>query len=71
MLEGRTPAFVGDSGLHHFGGGKYLWGNMPAFDTIRLRENEGDDYGRPLNLLFAGELTHINTFPFAAILEQN
>ena len=37
-----------------FGGKKFLWGNMPAFDVVQLASNEGDDYGCPVRLLFAG-----------------
>jgi len=37
-----------------FGGKKYLWGNIPALDVVRLGSNEGDDYGGQLRLLFAG-----------------
>lgn len=38
-----------------FGGQKYLWGNVPAFDILRLGSNEGEDYSGDLHLLFAGE----------------
>lgn len=37
-----------------FGGKKFLWGNIPAFDVLQLGSNEGDDYGGQLSLLFAG-----------------
>jgi hypothetical protein len=37
-----------------FGKKKYLWGNVPALDIVRLSENEGERYEKPLNLLFAG-----------------
>jgi hypothetical protein len=49
------PAFVGGERLHTFGGRKYLWGNMPAFDLVNLGSNEGTGYGGHLKLLFAGE----------------
>ncbi|KAF4538213.1 uncharacterized protein LTHEOB_10983 [Lasiodiplodia theobromae] len=32
---------------------KYLWGNMPAFDVLKLDRNEGANYDRDINLLFA------------------
>ena len=35
------------------GGRKYLWGNMPALDLLRLEENEGADTTEDLRLLFA------------------
>lgn len=38
-----------------FGGRKYLWGNVPAFDVLQLGANEGEAYGGKLRLLFAGE----------------
>lgn len=53
-LENRTPAFVrGGIGVT-FGGKKYLWGNVPALDVLRLETNEGDNYPGQLSLLFAG-----------------
>ena len=32
----------------------YYWGNTMAFDCLNLGENEGEDYGSALNLLFLG-----------------
>ena len=40
--------------LMSFGGRKYLWGNVPALDVLQLRYNEGEDYAKPLPMLFAG-----------------
>lgn len=50
------PTFIGDSehGQAVFGAKKFLWGNVPAIDVLQLGSNEGDGYGKPLNLLFAG-----------------
>jgi hypothetical protein len=45
---------MGDEIGVQFGGGKYLWGNIPALDILQLGLNEGDNYGEPLRLLFAG-----------------
>ncbi|KAL7808180.1 hypothetical protein V8C26DRAFT_304456 [Trichoderma gracile] len=61
VRENRTPAFIGDEGQVPFGGKKYLWGNMPAFDVLNLGSNEGDGYGKQLNLLFAasGDLRNV------------
>ncbi|ROT36821.1 hypothetical protein SODALDRAFT_298432 [Sodiomyces alkalinus F11] len=58
-LENRRPAFVGPG--QQFGGKKYLWGNMPAFDVLNLESNEGVDYDGQLNLLFAasGDLRNL------------
>ncbi|KAJ5761103.1 hypothetical protein N7520_008259 [Penicillium odoratum] len=52
ILEQRTPDFIGD-GNHTFGGKKYLWGNVPAFDVLKLESNEGEEYDGDLRLLFA------------------
>lgn len=54
--EGRKPAFMTSdaparSFNHHK---KYLWGNMPAFDVLKLEANEGKGYKGDLDLLFAG-----------------
>lgn len=38
-----------------FGTIKYLWGNIPAVDVVKLEENEGKDFAQPLSLLFAGK----------------
>ncbi|KAF2174400.1 hypothetical protein K469DRAFT_756748 [Zopfia rhizophila CBS 207.26] len=60
-LERRTPAFVGGRGLIPFGGQKFLWGNMPAFDLVNLSSNEGMDYNGHLKLLFgaSGDLRNV------------
>lgn len=43
-----------------FGLKKYLWGNMPPIDVLRLSENEGAAYAEELKLLFAGiKIKHI------------
>ncbi|KAL2293460.1 hypothetical protein FJTKL_05361 [Diaporthe vaccinii] len=62
VLQNRLPAFVGDGPLQvAFGGRKYLWGNVPAFDILQLVANEGEAYDRPLRLLFAasGDLRNV------------
>lgn len=54
-----------------FGYLKYLWGNVPAFDVLRLAENEGlkCSYDQDLNLCFAASgdlrnvITTVNTLP--------
>ncbi|KAH7397561.1 hypothetical protein BKA64DRAFT_642709 [Cadophora sp. MPI-SDFR-AT-0126] len=40
---------------------KYLWGNVPAFDVLNLRQNEGVDTTRDLRLLLAasGDLRNV------------
>ncbi len=48
------PTFVGDRGPQAFGGTKYLWGNMPAQDFVKLEQKEGSTYDKDLQLLFAG-----------------
>ena len=45
---------MGDGSVEEFGGKKYLWGNMPAYDVLKLDNNEGLSYKGPLSLLFAG-----------------
>lgn len=58
-LEGRKPAWETDvtaSSFHNpFGGEKYLWGNTPALDVLKLEQNEGLDYKEDIALLFAGK----------------
>ncbi|KAM0319007.1 hypothetical protein ACHAPQ_010503 [Fusarium lateritium] len=53
FLQSRQPAFVGEDTQKKFGGSKYLWGNVPALDILRLEDNEGKAYKKKLNLLFA------------------
>lgn len=68
VVEARIPTFV-DSGhepsmpQNGFGGNRFLWGNLPAFDILNLKHNEGEDYAKDLNLLFAasGDLRNIIT----------
>jgi hypothetical protein len=60
-LQNRTPAFVGGGIGVSFGGKKFLWGNVPALDVLRLDSNEGDQYQGQLSLLFAasGDLRNL------------
>ena len=80
-MEDRSPTFVeDDSGdktapssiTTSFGKGKYLWGNMPAIDVLRIERNEGRDFGGDLWLLFAGkcskEMGHTSKRPTSLIL---
>ena len=53
-LERRAPAFIGNGPpLVAFGGKKYFWGNVPAYDILNLLANEGEHYDKELRLLFA------------------
>lgn len=51
------PAFLGHDPppFIRFGQAKFLWGNVPALDIIKLDENEGGTYNKHMNLLFAGK----------------
>lgn len=57
-VEGRKPDFIisddGDDGSQGFGGKKHFWGNVPAIDVLRLDQNEGSNYDKDIQLLFAG-----------------
>lgn len=61
--NGRQPAFIGSAPLVSFGTKKYLWGNMPALDVLKINDNEGETNitGRDLSLLFAasGDLRNV------------
>lgn len=35
-----------------------MWGNVPAFDVLKLASNEGEAYSKDLRLLFAGKPMH-------------
>ncbi|KAL4811860.1 hypothetical protein BDW67DRAFT_179221 [Aspergillus spinulosporus] len=61
LFELRTPAFMGGGMGRIFGTKKFLWGNVPAFDVLRLDRNEGAEYDGPLRVLFAasGDLRQI------------
>lgn len=55
QAEGRPPHFIGDGPpMTSFGAKKYLWGNVPAIDVLKLDGNEGADFSGDLSLLFAG-----------------
>ncbi|KNG89153.1 hypothetical protein ANOM_002986 [Aspergillus nomiae NRRL 13137] len=65
-VENRVPHFIDNSDEEHtpvamHGGSKYLWGNVPAFDLLQLKDNEGEDYSRDLSLLLAasGDLRNL------------
>ncbi|KAJ5272980.1 hypothetical protein N7478_008105 [Penicillium angulare] len=61
VAEDRVPEFMGGGIGVQFGGKKYLWGNIPALDILRLESNEGKDYAENLCLLFAasGDLRNL------------
>ncbi|KAF3387278.1 hypothetical protein F1880_000152 [Penicillium rolfsii] len=59
ILENRKPVFMGDGPPVTFGQSKYLWGNVPAFDILRLGSNEGETYSGDLRILFAGLYSRI------------
>ncbi|KAJ5389499.1 uncharacterized protein N7496_000567 [Penicillium cataractarum] len=52
---------MGDGIGVQFGGTKYLWGNVPAFDILEMASNEGETYAGDLHLLFAasGDLRNV------------
>jgi hypothetical protein len=55
IIENRTPEFMGGEPIATvFGKKKYLWGNVPAFDLLRLDKNEGSEYGGEIRILCAG-----------------
>lgn len=57
--EGREPPWASGTAAKNwhnvFGGNKYLWGNTPALDVLKLEQNEGLSYRDDIALLFAGE----------------
>ncbi|KAL8320374.1 hypothetical protein RB597_006899 [Gaeumannomyces tritici] len=60
--ERRQPTFVSeDDNPTMVGTFKYLWGNVPAIDIVKLRENEGVDFKGDLCLLFptSGNLRNV------------
>lgn len=61
--EGRLPSYVGNNipPFIPFGRSKFLWGNVPALDIIRLKDDEGVAYNKHMNLLFAasGDLRNV------------
>ncbi|KAI1287182.1 hypothetical protein F5Y03DRAFT_405643 [Xylaria venustula] len=62
MTQNQQPAFIGGSESQMvFGTVKYLWGNVPAIDVIQLAQNEGINFQKPLDLLFAasGDLRNV------------
>jgi hypothetical protein len=60
--ENRAPAWASGqaaTNMHNpYGAEKYLWGNVPALDVLKLAENEGAEYAEDISLLFAGELSN-------------
>ncbi|KAF5669175.1 hypothetical protein FCIRC_9338 [Fusarium circinatum] len=61
-VECRAPSFWGVvKPPHPFGGKQYPYGNVPAFDVLRLGANEGETYPSPLRLLFpaSGDLRNV------------
>ncbi|KAF2016823.1 hypothetical protein BU24DRAFT_366243 [Aaosphaeria arxii CBS 175.79] len=63
VVENRVPAFVSGPPLATFGSLQYLWGNVPAVDILKIKDNEGEEVimGRDVALLFAasGDLRNV------------
>ncbi|KAL8375616.1 hypothetical protein RB595_006946 [Gaeumannomyces hyphopodioides] len=62
IRQRRQPTFVSeDDSPTILGTFKYLWGNVPAIDIVKLRENEGVDFKGDLCLLFpaSGDLRNV------------
>jgi hypothetical protein len=57
------PAFMIGSALTPFGSPQFLWGNMPALDILKVKDNEGDEeiMQQDVALLFAasGDLRNV------------
>lgn len=55
VREGRIPRFISNyASIDSFGQTRFLWGNMPALDILKMKDNEGlKDLGRDMSLLFA------------------
>jgi hypothetical protein len=55
VRENRSPRFINSDGpLASFGQKQFLWGNMPALDILRMKDNEGlRDLDRGISMLFA------------------
>ena len=41
--------------MTHFGDLNYVWGNMPGFDVLNIKKNEGWGYAEDIDMCFAGE----------------
>jgi hypothetical protein len=56
--ENRKPDFITEGGppesVQSYGAKKFLWGNVPALDILKCKQNEGEDLPEDLRLLFAG-----------------
>lgn len=62
--EERMPDFVGVPMNAYFaksGGEKFIWGNVPALDLLRLKDNEGSSTDLDLSLLLAGRSETISS----------
>ncbi|KAI9810023.1 MAG: hypothetical protein M1827_006721 [Pycnora praestabilis] len=54
VVQGRSPDFItSQGGPAMFGTLKYLWGNMPALDIMKIDRNEGTAYNNDIGLCFA------------------
>ncbi|KAF5606011.1 uncharacterized protein FSUBG_6347 [Fusarium subglutinans] len=70
-VECRAPSFWGVVKPHPFGGKQYPYGNVPAFDVLRLGANEGEAYASPLRLLFPASGDWRNVVQTIAQLPQS
>ncbi|KAL5584374.1 hypothetical protein FOVSG1_013763 [Fusarium oxysporum f. sp. vasinfectum] len=70
-VECRTPTFIGDGIPAPFGGKQYPYGNISAFDILRLGANEGEAYASPLRLSFAASGDLRNAVQTVARLPQS
>lgn len=63
VVENRIPAFMAGPPLAMFGSLQYFWGNIPALDLLKVKDNEGEEaiMQRDVALLFAasGDLRNV------------
>ena len=59
--EKRTPNFLNGASREATKPDTELWGDMPAIDVLKLEHNEGLDYSKALDVLFAasGDLRNV------------
>ena len=65
----REPAFSSEAAVNSlFGTEKWLWGNTPSVDIIKLGRNEGETYQQDLNVLFAGMPILFQPYAFHSLI---
>ncbi|KAF2869222.1 hypothetical protein BDV95DRAFT_499175 [Massariosphaeria phaeospora] len=72
LKDGQPPSWLDGTGPSNLGPSQYSWGNMPALNILKMKDNEGiDNLHRDMSLLFGASGDLGNVVKTVAELPEN